>query len=264
MLDSRNSSIQQIVFKQKQSLSPSELEFLIQSQRDDCGCSKNCLSNLIQRFNNCSSSNNNNNLTSFNVCHQIGRPNSASRQLESGTSLFQSFVVECRQPFYDVICGTSDQQAASKQLNTFLVANFEQAKVVSLSGGKYVDWVYQLLSISQRPIEVCKTAYVAVIGISPSSIDYAQRKVRENVSALGLTLGNDDITAFDHRFGSRIRSLEEAFDYFGMDYHTFAVNNVNSLVDITEVPENTKAFLCVTYLIDWFGLSGEMEVFISY
>jgi hypothetical protein len=155
MLNSRNSSIQQVVFKQKQSLSPSEHEFLIQSQRDDCGCSKNCLSNLIQRFNNCSSSNNNNNLTSFNVCHQIGRANSASRQLESGTSLFQSFVVECcRQPFYDVICGTSDQQAASKQLNTFLVANFEQAKVVSLSGGKYVDWIYQLLSISQRLIEV--------------------------------------------------------------------------------------------------------------
>ena len=98
---------------------------------------------LIQRFNNCSSSNNNNNLTSFNVCHQIGRSNSASRQLESGTSLFQSFVVECRQPFYDVICGTSDQQAASKQLYTFLVANFEQAKVVFLSGGKYVVWIYQ-------------------------------------------------------------------------------------------------------------------------
>jgi len=35
-------------------------------------------------------------------------------------------------------------------------------------------------------------------------------------------------------------------------------------VDINQVPENTKSFLCVTYLIDWFGLSGEMEVYILY
>jgi hypothetical protein len=77
---------------------------------------------------------------------------------------------------------------------------------------------------------------------------------------LGLILGNDDIAAFDRHSGGGIRSLEEAFDFFGMDFHTFAVNNIHSLVDITAVPDNTKAFLCVTYLIDWFGLSGEMEV----
>ena len=131
MLDSRNSSIQQIVFKQKQSLSPSELEFLIQSQRDDCGCSKNCLSNLIQRFkpttSSSSSINNNNNLTSFNVCQQIGHRNAASRQIEALASPFQLFVFECRQPFQEVICGTNDEQMASKQLRTYLVSSFEQA-----------------------------------------------------------------------------------------------------------------------------------------
>ena len=268
MLDSQFSSIQEVVLKQKKCLSPSELEFRIQSQLDDCGCSKNCLSNLIQRFNYCSSSSsssNNNSLTSFIVCHQIGRINTASRQLKPGiSSPFQTFVVECRQPFYDVICGTThDQQVASKQLHTFLVANFEQGKVSS-SEGKYIDWVYHLVSISQRPIEVCKTAYIAVTGISASAINYAQRKVRENVSSFGLTLGDDDITAFDRSSGSGIRSLEKAFDFFGLDYHTFAVNNVNSLVDITQIPDDTKAFLCVTYLVDWFGLSGEMEVFLFY
>ena len=267
MLDSQISSIQELVLKQKKCLSPSELEFRIQSQLDDCGCSKNCLSKLIQRFNYSSSnsSSNNNSLTSLNVCHQIGRINAASRQLQSGiSSPFQTFVVECRQPFYDVICGTTDdQQVASKQLHTFLVAKFEQGKVSSTEG-KYIDWIYHLVSISQRPIEVCKTAYVAVTGISASALNYAQRKVRENVSSLGLTLGDDDITAFDRSSGSGIRSLEKAFDFFGLDYHTFAVNNVNSLVDITQIPDDTKAFLCVTYLVDWFGLSGEMEVFLFY
>lgn len=59
------------------------------------------------------------------MCHQIGRINTASRQLKPGVSSpFQTFVVECRQPFYDVICGTThDQQVASKQLHTFLVAS---------------------------------------------------------------------------------------------------------------------------------------------
>ena len=193
------------------------------------------------------------------MCQQIGHRNAASRQIEALASPFQLFVVECRQPFQEVICGTNDEQMASKQLRTYLVSSFEQAKVSS-SEGKNNEWVYQLLSISQRPIEVCKTAYVAVTGISPSAIDYAQKRVRNNISSLGLILGNDDIAAFDRHSGGGIRSLEEAFDFFGMDFHTFAVNNIHSLVDITAVPDNTKAFLCVTYLIDWFGLSGEMEV----
>ena len=221
--------------------------------------------NLINRFNNNSSSTSStHNLTSFSVCTQIGHRNAASRQVEEDTSPFQIFVAECRQPFHDVICGTPDQQVSSKQLRTFLVANFEQGKVSS-SEGKNMEWVYQLLSISQRPIDVCKTAYVAVTGISPSALDYAQKQVRKNVSSLGLTLGHDDITAFDHRSGGGgIRSLQEAFDFFGIDYQPFAVNNINSLVDITQIPDNTKAFLCVTYLIDWFGLSGEMEVLFTY
>ena len=71
MLDSRKSSVHEFL---KQCLNPSELEFAVQSKRDDCGCSKNCLSNLIQRFNRSSSSSSNNNsssnLTSFNVCQQ--------------------------------------------------------------------------------------------------------------------------------------------------------------------------------------------------
>ena len=54
MLDSRKSSVHEFL---KQCLNPSELEFAVQSKRDDCGCSKNCLSNLIQRFNRSSSNN---------------------------------------------------------------------------------------------------------------------------------------------------------------------------------------------------------------
>jgi len=135
---------------------------------------------LIQRFkpttSSSSSINNNNNLTSFNVCQQIGHRNAASRQIEALASPFQLFVVECRQPFQEVICGTNDEQMASKQLRTYLVSSFEQAKVSS-SEGKNNEWVYQLLSISQRPIEVCKTAYVAVTGMFPSTIDYAQKRV---------------------------------------------------------------------------------------
>ena len=140
------------------------------------------------------------------MCQQIG-------QIEALASLFQIFVVECRQPFQEVICGANDEQMASKQLRTYLVSSFEQAKIYSSSEGKNNEWVYQLLSISQRPIEVCKTAYVAVTGISPSAIDYAQKRVRNNISSLRLILGNDDIAAFDRHSGGGIRSLEEAVDF---------------------------------------------------
>ena len=95
-----------LVLKQKQCLSPSELDFRIQSQRDDYGCSKNCLSNLIQRLKPSSSSNsinNNNNLTSFYVCQQIGHRKGAYRQIEALASPFQVFVVECRQLQGDVV-----------------------------------------------------------------------------------------------------------------------------------------------------------------
>jgi hypothetical protein len=91
---------------------------------------------LIQRFKPSSSSINNNNLTSFNVCQQIGHRNAASRQIEALASPFQIFVVEYRQPFQEVICWTNDEQMASKQLRTNLKSSFEQAKVSSSEGKK--------------------------------------------------------------------------------------------------------------------------------
>ena len=187
----------------------------------------------------------------------------ASRHVSIDATAFQQFVLECRQPFEDVLAGTeSDKVAAAKQLRTFLVASFEKAKVESVSSdGKNFEWIYQLYSLSKAPIQVCKTAYIAVTGISSSSIEYAQKQIRNHISSESLLLNNYDIAAFDRGNGGGVRSLEEAFDYFGLDYHKFSMNNTdNNILDINNLPDNPVSFICATYLIDWFNLSGEMEV----
>ena len=155
------------------SLIPSQLEDLFLNNGSSC-CSKNCMSNLIKTCNGSSKTN-----RSYGFCIQLGSPQAASRHVSIDATAFQQFVLECRQPFEDVLAGTeSDKVAAAKQLRTFLVASFEKAKVESIScDGKNFEWIYQLYSLCKAPIQVCKTAYIAVTGISSSSIEYRWRVV---------------------------------------------------------------------------------------
>lgn len=257
MLGSRVDDVK-IVYQH--SLIPSQLEELF-SNHGSC-CSKNCMANLINTCNN-NIINSSSSSRSYSICTQLGNRRAASRNVSVDETPFQHFVFECRQPFADVLVGTeSDRVAANKQLRTFLVASFEKNKVESSSpaDGKNLEWIYYLYSLSKAPIQVCKTAYVAVTGLSGSAIDYAQKQIRNHVSSESLILAKDDIDAFDASFVGGIRILEDAFDYFGIDFLKFSTNNENNIVDINKLPDTPEALICAAYLIDWFNLSGEMEV----
>ena len=99
MLGSRVDDVK-IVYQH--SLIPSQLEELFLNH-GSC-CAKNCMANLITTCNNNGSSSNSN--RSYGICAQLGNRKAESRNVFIDATPFQHFVVECRQPFADVLVGT--------------------------------------------------------------------------------------------------------------------------------------------------------------
>ena len=79
-----------------------------------------------------------------------------------------------------------------------------------------------------------------------------QRLVRKNTSAESIILKGDERSL-------KQESLKEAFASFGMNFNLYQ-QNINQFVDIMKIPDSTTAFLCVTFLAEWFELAGEQEV----
>ena len=101
---------------------------------------------------------------------------------------------------------------------------------------------------------MCKTAYIIITGVSLQAIDYSQRLVRDNVSAESILLGKAD-----QEPKTKGDSLKEAFEKFSLDYNLYQ-QNINHFVDFMKIPDTTTAFMCVTFLAEWFELAGEQEV----
>ena len=100
---------------------------------------------------------------------------------------------------------------------------------------------------------MCKTTYVIITGISVTAIDYAQRLVRKNTSAESIILKECD------ECSRKQESLKEAFDCFGMNFNLYE-QNINQFIDVMKIPDTATAFICVTFLAEWFELAGEQEV----
>jgi len=176
-------------------------------------------------------------------CRQIGIQNQINR--------FDQYVQEVRKPFQDYIFDTDSMLEANKQLRTYLVHKFQEGRILTTSGGS--KWIYQLYSITQPMISVCKTAYIAMTGLSNNIIEYAQRKVRTD---------NISYDASVTESANSLNSLKSAFEYFCLDYDKYECN-INRFVNINEVVDSTTSFIATTFLAEWFGLAGELEVFIN-
>ena len=103
---------------------------------------------------------------------------------------------------------------------------------------------------------MCKTSYVVLTGISVQAIDYAQRLVRNNISAESIILSNN---SDEIKTKTKEDQLKEAFEEFNLDYNLYSLN-INRFVDIMMVPDSQTAFMCVTFLAEWFELAREQEV----
>jgi hypothetical protein len=90
-------------------------------------------------------------------------------------------------------------------------------------------------------LQVC----VVITGIKDEIINYAQRQVREQVSAESILFGNNDSE------DRRMRSLRDTFDYFALDFNLYE-QNLNNFVEVNNVPESEAGFICTTFLMDWW------------
>ena len=245
-------------------LTAREIRFFYSDSGNMC-CKEQCIFSLIHSKNknntnrrtcNATSSNSNNSgeKDSYMFCQQIGI---ATDSIPSHD--FDRFVEEVRQPFLAFKAGSKSDAETSSQLRYYLVQKFQESRKSDSLQKQNQSYVYQLFSLSRGPTEVCKTAYIILTGVSVTAIDYAQRLVRNDVSAESLILKNSDQQTAASQ--SKAESLKSAFDLFRLDYNLYA-QNINNYVDITKIPDSTAGFLCVTFLAEWFELAGEQEAII--
>ena len=221
-------------------LSPAELEVIF--SRTDCCSNGQCMKKILESCRRTSTTAEvTNNLASY-YCRQIGVQNNSN-------SSFHLYVDEIRQPFQEYVFGTACDLEANKQLRSYLVHKFGEGRILS-SNNKTVKWKYDLLSISRPSLTVCKIAFIAMTGISNNIIEYSQRKVRTDhvVTDSSSTRGVD-----------KLDSLRDAFEVFGLDYEKYECN-INRFVNIDSVTDSPMSFIATTFLAEWFGLAGELEV----
>ena len=180
-------------------------------------------------------------------CRQIGIPEN-----HISNSAFDCFVEEVRKPFYDMMLGTESDTDRDKQLLYYLVQKFTENRQQATNKHNF-KYIYQLHSLSRGTISVCKFAYIVITGIKDEMINYAQRLVRDQVSAESILFGKDESSE-----DRKIRSLRDAFDHFALDFNLYQ-QNINSYVEVNNIPDTVTGFICTTFLMDWFQLAGEQE-----
>jgi hypothetical protein len=181
-------------------------------------------------------------------CQQIGVPTSSIPILE-----FDKFIEEVRRPLFALTAGTASKEEANDQIRYYLVQKFTENRIGDPDNKHNFLYQYQLHSLSRGVVNVCKTTYINITGISSTAIDYAQRLVRKNTSAESIIMKGSDERSVKQE------SLKEAFESFGMNFNLYE-HNINQFVDIMKIPDSPTAFMCVTFLAEWFELAGEQEV----
>ena len=244
-------------------LSGSEIRLIY--NEESC-CSKNCMQNMISgssrsghssrttSSSSSSSSTTSSSMDNFLYCQSINIPVNEIPSLS-----FDQFLEEVRRPFCALQAGTDSAADASEQLRYYLVQKFTENRVYDPENKQNYLYIYQLHSLSRGVLTVCKTAYIIMTGVSIQAIDYAQRLVRKEISAESIILGKSDGDSMK----SRGDSLKDAFQQFSLDYNLYE-QNINHFVDVMKIPESTTAFMCVTFLAEWFELAGDQEVIYYY
>ena len=97
--------------------------------------------------------------------------------------VFDQFLEEVRRPFFALQAGVDSPAEASEQLRYYLVQKFTENRIYDSENKQNHLYIYQLHSLSRGLIQVCKTAYIIMTGVSVQAIDYAQRLVRKEISA---------------------------------------------------------------------------------
>ena len=133
------------------------------------------------------------------------------------------------------------------------------AKELKIYFNKYCDprndnrkWesAYRLRMPDLSEVQVCRTAWCAINGLSINGVEWIQRKLRQFKGA-NLTVGALD--GVDDEV-----NMKTAFEHFGIDIegcHSY----ISNFVELHEVPESEASLVLVCWLADYFDLIGEEQ-----
>jgi hypothetical protein len=130
--------------------------------------------------------------------------------------------------------------------NTHAVSDFLTEHFTEKQNPNSGRWLYDL-TVAGKNYEVCRTAWMGVMGVTANELEYAQMKVRTGATS---TVRVDPKDA--------IKSKKAVFREFGLDvddYHRY----LRGMVDYNEVPDNARSHIAVAFLIDFVDNCGEYQ-----
>ena len=97
---------------------------------------------------------------------------------------FENWILEAREPWKEY----KRQGASGDESSSFLVLlqdRLSTCRQPSKSEKSYI-WEYEIYALNHSKVKVCKIVYGAILGITCSQIDWAQRRINNNMSSENL------------------------------------------------------------------------------
>ena len=163
---------------------------------------------------------------------------------------FENWILEAREPWKEY----KRQGASAEESSSFLVLlqdRLSTCRQPSKSEKSYI-WEYEVYALNHSKVKVCKIVYGAILGITSSQIDWAQRRINNNMSSENLV---------EKAYQEKEKlTLESALKEFGIECDEDYRNHIDLFVNYEKIPASNRALVCVAFLCEFFKLCGDHEV----
>lgn len=176
------------------------------------------------------------------------------------TSRFENWVLEAREPLKQYKRQADEATTASRKkkggdehsyLMLWLHQYLSDRRRPNRQDSGYI-WDYEIYAINHAKVKVCKNVFCAIMGISRSEIDWAQRRVNNNMNTESLV---------ENAYKDKEKiTLESALREFHIDCDEEYRNHIDLFVNVEKIPESNRALVCVAFLCEFFNLCGDHEV----
>lgn len=169
---------------------------------------------------------------------------------------FENWVLEARKPL-ESFRKEDGQRKKSSEESSYLLIWLQQTlsqlrRPSSNSSTSSYIWEYEIFTMTHTKVKVCKMVFAAILGISYTLIDYAQKRIKQGVSTETLTAkaynDKDPIT------------LEDALQEFQINCDEEYRRHMDLFVRVEKIPRSNEALVCVAFLCEFFKLCGDHEV----
>ena len=146
---------------------------------------------------------------------------------------------------------TKDYRRDDKALTNYLITKFEE-KRYETSKGK-TQWAYDLMHPTLGLISCCRSAFMAVFGVTKGKLEWVQGRVRKCVA--GLVSHQESL---DGRNG-KPKTMKEIFGTFGLDLDVYR-DHITNWLDFSAVSDSPETLVATAWLSDYIELDGEFQV----